>query len=244
MKNLLLNKEIPSSADYAVVAYDSKEGKVSSKGGSQPTPPQPTFEYVDLGLPSGLKWAKCNVGATSEEEYGKYFQWGDVEGITADEISSKPCSWPTAPFNNGSNDYNGTYFASVSGTVCPNGVLAKEYDAVYQATNGKAHMPTEADLKELTANTISAWTTVNGVQGVKFTSKKAGYTDKYIFIPAAGNATNSSMFDIDSCANVWSNSLNTSNPFYAFALKFDSGSVYSIDIYSRYRGFSVRGVLE
>ena len=49
------------------------------------------YEYVDLGLPSGLKWAKCNVGATSETDYGDYFQWGSTEPNTADEIGRASC---------------------------------------------------------------------------------------------------------------------------------------------------------
>ena len=54
------------------------------------------FEYVDLGLPSGLKWAKCNVGATSETDYGDYFMWGSTEPNTADE-----CNWATYKHCNG-----------------------------------------------------------------------------------------------------------------------------------------------
>ena len=54
------------------------------------------YEYVDLGLPSGLKWAKCNVGAEKETDYGYYFQWGSTEPNTSDE-----CTWTNAPFNGG-----------------------------------------------------------------------------------------------------------------------------------------------
>ena len=55
------------------------------------------FEYVDLGLPSGLKWAKCNVGAEKETDYGDYFMWGSTEPNTADEctwVSYKYCDGP------------------------------------------------------------------------------------------------------------------------------------------------------
>ena len=47
------------------------------------------MKYVDLGLPSGKKWAKCNLGASSEEEYGLYFQWGDTVGYTKEQILEK-----------------------------------------------------------------------------------------------------------------------------------------------------------
>lgn len=44
---------------------------------------KPKYEFVDLGLPSGIKWATCNVGANSPEEFGLYFAWGEIEGYTA-----------------------------------------------------------------------------------------------------------------------------------------------------------------
>ena len=84
------------------------------------------YEYVDLGLPSGLRWAKCNIGAETETDYGDYFIWGSTTPNTKTE-----CSWKSAPFNGGSSHYNETYFNSVKDTVCPNGILAKEYDAFY-----------------------------------------------------------------------------------------------------------------
>ena len=52
-------------------------------------------EYVDLGLPSGLKWAKCNIGASSETDYGVYFQWGDISGTSGSVVgkySNENCS--------------------------------------------------------------------------------------------------------------------------------------------------------
>ena len=46
------------------------------------------YEYVDLGLPSGLKWATCNIGASSPEEYGLYFAWGETTGYTSKQVTS------------------------------------------------------------------------------------------------------------------------------------------------------------
>ena len=46
------------------------------------------MEYVDLGLPSGNLWAKCNIGATTEDEAGLYFQWGDIKGYTAEQVGT------------------------------------------------------------------------------------------------------------------------------------------------------------
>ena len=195
------------------------------------------FEYVDLGLPSGLKWATCNLGAENETDYGDYFMWGSVTPNTADE-----CTWTNAPFNNGSISFNSTYFNSIKDTVCPNGVLAKECDAAYQATEGKAHMPMAEQFKELLDNTDNEWIedfNGSGVNGRKFTSR----TDisKYIFIPAAGSRYSSSFFDQKHYGSVWSSSIVVSQPNCSLHLEFINDD-YRIGEYYHYDGFSVRSV--
>ena len=197
------------------------------------------IEYVDLGLPSGLKWAKCNVGAEKETDYGDYFMWGSTTPNTADE-----CTWANAPFNNHSSDYNETYFNSVKGTVCPNGVLAKEYDAASQIMGGDWRMPTKAEFQELIDNTTNEWVTNykgTGVNGYIFTSNKEGYQNNSIFIPAAGNCSYGSVSYVGSYGDVWSSSLNASNPNGAWKLSFGSDNC-GMSGGSRGNGWSVRGV--
>ena len=201
--------------------------------------PEPIqHEYVDLGLPSGLKWAKCNVGAKKETDYGDYFMWGSTE-----PNNNTNCDWPTAPFNNGSSDYNATYFNSVKNTVCPNGILAKEYDAAAQIMGGGWRMPTTDDMQELLNNTTNEWVTNykgTGVNGRKFTSKTD--TSKYIFIPAAGNRFRNQMTVLGRVVLVWSSSLNTSKPKNAFCMNLGSDYVDMKSYDSRWLGRSVRGV--
>ena len=206
----------------------------------------PTVELVDLGLPSGLKWATCNIGATKPEEYGLYFQWGATEGYTGDEALAHS-DWPTAPFNNGSSSYNSTYFASVSGDVLTTkegetySVLKSQYDAA-TATYGEGYrMPTEAEMNELTANTTSAWTQVNGVKCLKLTSKSD--TSKSIIFPAAGYCSGGSFYRVGSYSNVWTSSLFPNGGYLAWYLYFDYG-VVGMNGNSRYQGFSVRAVHE
>ena len=194
----------------------------------------PTMEFVDLGLPSGTMWAKCNIGATSETDYGNYFMWGSTTPNTADE-----CTWTNAPFNGGSSDYNDTHFNSVKNTVCPNGILAKGYDVAYKTTNGAARMPTDAEFLELINNTDKKWTHVNSVDGWKFISKTD--TSKYIFIPAAGFFDNSNEYDVGTYGYVWSSSLMSANPGDAWCLESDSGSS-SMTTNNRCYGMSVRAV--
>ena len=194
-------------------------------------------EYVDLGLPSGLKWAKCNVGAEKETDYGCHFMWGSTTPNTA-----YGCTWVNTPFNGGASNYDEEYFNSVKDTVCPNGVLAKEYDTASQIMGGKWRMPTEAEIKELFDNTDNEWVedyNGSGVNGRKFTSKTD--TSKYIFIPAAGSCYNGSVNGVGYNGSVWSSSLNASDPNYAWYLYFDSGNCY-VRSSNRCNGWSVRGV--
>ena len=197
------------------------------------------YEYVDLSLPSGLKWAKCNIGAETETDYGDYFMWGSTEPNT-----TLQCSWKNAPFNGGSSHYNETYFNSVKDTVCPNGILAEEYDTATQIMGSDWRMPTEAEFQELLDNTDNEWVedyNGSGVNGRKFTSK----TDetKYIFIPAAGLCSNGSVSDVGDYGLVWSSSLYASRPDYVWVLYFNSGGC-GMYLNIRYYGWSVRGVMD
>ena len=232
MKHLI---ETIDSSSLPIVEYDrlilnSTTNDVLVRGGV-------TYEYVDLGLPSGLKWAKCNVGATSETDYGDFFMWGSTKANTPDE-----CVWENAPFNGGNSEYNADAFNSVKDTACPNGILAKEYDAAAQIMGGDWRMPTEAEIQELIKNTTSEWTQVGDVYGRRFTSKKEGYQNNSIFIPAAGLCNDGSVYGVGRYGYVWSSSLNTSNPDSAWGLGFDSGDCRMGSSGLRYGGLSVRGV--
>lgn len=198
------------------------------------------YEYVDLGLPSGLKWANMNLGATSETDYGDYYMWGSTKPNTADE-----CNWTNAPFNNGDSNYDEEYFTSHKlEWLDDKDNLKSEYDAVYKATNGMARMPTRDDFQELLENTEDEWI-INfngtGVNGRKFISKTD--TSKYIFIPAAGNCYYGSVLDVGYYGYVWSSSLSASYPNYAWYLGFHSDNCYVSYGNDRYDGQSVRGVM-
>ena len=135
------------------------------------------YKYVDLGLPSGLKWAKCNIGAENETDYGDYFMWGSTTPNTADE-----CNWAKAPFNGGSSSYNETYFNSVKDTVCPNGVLAKEYDTASQIMGGDWRMPTATEYLTLRNETLWVWCPGGNV-GIKKTDESGNESIEYIAYP-------------------------------------------------------------
>lgn len=205
-----------------------------------------SFEMVDLGLPSGLKWANMNVGATAPWEYGLYFQWGATQGYEGDEAKAHS-TWSTAPFNNSSSYGNETYFTANSGTWLTNdAILKSEYDAATANLGEGYRMPTKADYEELTANTTSTWfasgnTEFNGVAGRKFTSKSDN--SKYIFIPAVGICDNGSFRYVGYDGYVWTSSLNSDYPNFALYL-YSNGGYVEINDYERYGGFSVRAVHE
>ena len=192
------------------------------------------YEYVDLGL--SVKWATCNVGATTPEEYGDYFAWGETE--PKDEYS-----WSTYKYCNGSSSTMTKYCRNSSyGTVDNKTVLELEDDAAHVNWGGDWRMPTRAEQDELrnTNNCTWEWTTQNGVNGYKVTSKVNGNS---IFLPAAGCRNNDNLYDAGSLGNYWSSSFNASSSYYAYYVHFNSSNVILTNYY-RYLGQSVRAVCE
>ena len=187
-------------------------------------------EYVDLGLPSGLKWARCNVGATSPEQAGLYFAWGETTGYTAEQVTGGERAFSSAVYNAGAA-------ASISSDL----TLAQ--DAAHVNLGGKWRMPTKAEFEELinSSYTTQTWTddyNGTGVAGRIITSKTNGNS---IFLPASGYCYGSSVSYVGSYGLYWSASCGSSSD--AWNLYFDSGDVY-VSIDGRDCGFSVRGVSE
>ena len=195
-----------------------------------------TYEYVDLGL--SVKWAKCNVGAEKETDAGLYFAWGETTGYTASQVGTdKRFSWSDYKYGNSSS--NLTKYNQSDGKT----VLKSTDDAATQIMGEGWRMPTQSEFQELIDNTDKLWTTINGVNGYKFTSKKEGYQNNSIFIPAAGGCGDGSVDGVGLYGSVWSSSLDTSDPSYAWGLGFYSGNCY-MDSGDRYYGRSVRGVFK
>ena len=195
-----------------------------------PEIPSQTYEAVDLGLPSGIKWATCNVGATAPEEYGCYYAWGETE--------EKPnYEWSTYIYCNGSNSTITKYCnKSNFGTVDENEVLVPEDDAAHVNWGGSWRMPTLDEIKELLNNCTWTWTTQNGVNGREVT----GPNGNSIFIPAAGSRYGTDLRYMGLESAYWSATpFRYSNPAYCFY--FHSIS-YDWNGEHRYYGHSVRPV--
>ena len=133
-------------------------------------------EYVDLGLPSGNLWAKCNLGASAPEAFGDYYAWGEVE---PKQVYTYPNhKW----YKEGAPSLGFTKYNNEDGKLS----LEDEDDAVIQKLGNGWRTPTLADFRELTNQkyTTIKKTTLNGVAGYQITSKKNN--KKSIFIPFAG----------------------------------------------------------
>ena len=188
---------------------------------------------VDLGL--SVKWATCNVGANKPEEYGDYFAWGETQPKAIYDWSTyKWCdgSKTTLTKYNTKSDY---------GYVDNKTELEASDDAARVNWGGNWRMPTKEEQDELRTECTWEWTTHNGVRGYKVTSNKAGYTDKSIFLPAAGYFDYKSLDYAGSYGYYWSSSLHTGSPVGAYRLYLYSSSI-DWGISYRYYGQSVRPV--
>ena len=192
-------------------------------------------EWVDLGL--SVKWATCNVGASSPGDYGNYYAWG--ESTTKSEYR-----WTNYKFRTSGNSYANVTFSKYN-TESGRGVLDNKTrldysdDAARQNWGGRWRMPTKAECEELVNKCTWTWTTQGGHNGYKVTSKTNGNS---IFLPAAGHRNGSSPYLIGSNGFYWSSSLD--NPWRAYNMYFDFDNHYHMDYTNRSLGLSVRPVTE
>ena len=207
---------------------------VSCGGGEKKTGLYNGHEYVDLGLPSGIKWATYNVGATKPEDYGGYYAWGETE-------EKNDYSWSTYKWCNDSYDRQTKYCTSSSyGTVDNKTTLDPEDDVAHVKWGGTWRMPTKAEQDELCNNCTWIWATQNGVNGYKVT----GPNGNSIFLPAAGYRDGTDLNYSGSYGYYWSSSLYEGDSSYNACILYFGSSGYDWSSYSRYYGHSVRPVLE
>lgn len=224
-------------------------------------------EYVDLGLPSGNLWAKYNIEATSEEEAGLYFQWGDTQGYTPEQIGKgeelKAFSWDDYKWSVDGSSSNFSKYNDSDGKT----VLDLEDDAAHVLMGGNWRMPTLEEYKELCLNTdiylvptegeeiqgtaqdqgqrggitIKWASPVEGtLKGVKFYKK--GDKQTYMFVPAPGFAYDGSVQYVGQNGRLWTSSRFSSNVRYAWYFYFGANVGGVEDGSGRVVGVPVRGV--
>lgn len=202
------------------------------------TAPDPSYsipEIVDLGLPSGRKWASFNVGASAPEEYGDYYAWGETE-------PKADYSWETYKWSNG-NEYSLTKYNVDGGRGVADGKrnLGLNDDVAYAKLGGHWRMPTGEEFRELVNGCSSVWTTQNGVYGFLMTSNTNGNS---IFFPAAGYYNEYGFSYAGSLGFYWSSSIATGYNCALCFFRFESYRSGLHPSYSRNNGLSIRAVYE
>lgn len=227
--------------------------------------------YVDLGLPSGTLWAKMNVGAKKETDYGLYFAWGETQGYTASQVGTdKQFDWKnyafriTKPINFTKYDQDGLTNLELTD------------DAASVNMGGDWHMPTKKQCVELLKKTKNGFVTnagiftqyawsgdygfssptsttaiISGWDTAGYIFFKKSYTsvteairaNDYLFIPAAGYCCYDEFYGVGECSVFWSSSLDTEAVSFACHFGFDCYEASVYDGAYRYGGKSVRGVI-
>lgn len=192
-------------------------------------------QAVDLDLPSGIKWATCNVGAEKPEDYGNYYAWGEV-------LPKEDYSWETYKYANG--DYNkltkycNKESSGDNGFTDSKTTLEPEDDAARVNWGGSWRMPTHKEWMELIDSCNWTWTTQDGIYGYQITSKT---NSNSIFLPSAGYRYGTYLYNVGLYGFYWSSSLLENGPYGAWYIYFPSGYL-GRNNYNRFFGLSVRPV--
>ena len=212
---------------------DARKGAESSNQGEEKTTADVIngHEYVDLGL--SVKWAAMNLGATRVSDRGGHYAWGET-GNKADY------TWSTYKHGTSADDLSKYSYTD-------NGIaLQAADDAAHVNWGGAWRMPTGTEWEELCdrCNCTWEWTSVDETPGYRVTSKKEGYTDKSIFLPAAGYYRGCSIEGAESSGYYWSSTRNKPFADRALCLYFIPTFIGIGNNGFRNGGFSVRPVIK
>lgn len=224
------NISIPITVNQFRSSANSSTNSVNTTDLSSLCPDSNHPHQIDMG--TGVYWACCNVGATSPEQYGKYYAWGETS-------TKSNYDWSTYKWCNGSKTSITKYCNdSRYGTVDNKTQLELSDDAARVNWGDSWRMPTSDELQALSDKCTWTWITINQVNGYKVTATNGNS----IFLPAAGYRYGENYSNTEISSNYyWLSSLDTFQAYYASYLNFYSGGHYMSDN-GRYLGFSVRPV--
>ena len=260
MKQIQINQTSVGQQDYNLVEKVGEDINVFSPS---------LYKAIDLDLPSGNLWADRNVGAATPEDAGLYFQWGDTQGYTAEQVGDgeglKAFNLTDYKFSiDGSSTNFSKYNASDNKTV-----LDSEDDAARVNMGGNWRMPTSEECIELFKNTDFYLITnddreVSGsivqenptgsallafqfeessstCKGVKFCKK--GDHSVRLFIPSAGNASGGSLHDVGTTGFFWASSRFSEAAYVFLCLFISSDGGGGVIANGRYYGMPIRGIM-
>ena len=188
------------------------------------------YEFIDLALPSGTKWANMNVGATNPEEYGGYYAWGETGEKTN-------FTWSNYKLCNGSSNTITKYCNNSDlGTVDNKTILEPEDDAAHVNWGGSWRIPTKEEFDELRNTCYWQWSIVNGINGYKV----IGPNGNSIFLPTAGRH-GTGISDKGKYGYYWTSTLLGTTSNRAQYLNFN-GNYFGLSANNRYYGYSIRPV--
>lgn len=194
---------------------------------------------IDMGLPSGTKWANMNIGAERAEEAGLFFAWGETVGFNSSGSDGHIFGWGSYKWCRGSRDSQTKYCNNSSfGPIDNKTILDLSDDAAYINWGGEWRTPTNEEMHELIENTTSEWTTLEGVGGYRLTSTSTGNS---VFLPAAGCRVSESHYEDGTDCYYWASSIDQDSPYASRYLRFYVGRVFLASMF-RYYGMNIRPV--
>ena len=218
--------------------------KGSSSDSGEKTIDANGHDYVEIG---GIKWATMNIGANSITDSGLYFQWGDTQGYTVDQVGSgegkKYFGWEDYKYGNGTSSPDAIDMTKYNETDSKT-VLEASDDAAVANWGGSWRMPTTAEFQALGEAVNTEWTADyqgSGVAGLICTDKTD--SSKILFFPAAGLAKNGSVEGIGNNGYNVSSSLYADNKQAVYYLYFDSADTYWGNGSYRSHGRCIRPVI-
>ena len=227
----LVNLQENTTYYIRYVASNAYSSMIVDEKHSFTTKQTSTHEYVDLGL--SVKWATCNIGANSPEEYGDYFAWGEI-------APKEEYNWSTYKWCNGSETTLTKYCTDGSyGTVDNKTQLELSDDAAYANWGNGWRMPTRAEFTELYEQCTWTWTTENGINGYKVTSKSTGNS---IFLPVTGLRYESSLSGVGDYGYYRSSSMGSSRSLGTWIIHINASEMGMYNDGTRHTGMSVRPV--
>lgn len=179
------------------------------------------FEYVDLGLPSGTKWAASNIGAKVPESTGSYFAWGEISESNYTEAECETCNLSVSDLT--------------KHEIIKSLRLTADYDAATYNMGIGWQTPTKQQYEELKSNCTWIWQ--DKPSGYKIVAKNG----KSIFLPTTGYMSDGRNLNYANQGFYWTSEVESGSSKNAIGLGFSSNE-YNIKSYYRDGGRCIRAV--